>query len=130
MTDNHVGLQSEQFFRECRQPSRIAGGPAMINPEVAAIHPPQFGECLVESRYQRLCFCIALCQARQHANTTYHGRLLSARSERPHHCCAAEDLDEIAPSHSPPPDRGPYRAPYQNVVSRSGGLRPASLCAW
>jgi hypothetical protein len=39
---------------------------------------------LVESRHERLFFCITLCQARQHANSSHHRRLLSARGERRH----------------------------------------------
>jgi hypothetical protein len=100
VTNNYVRLQCDQRFREGLDPGGIAGRPATINSKVAALHPSQFLQRLMERVHHRLRFRIALGKIRQHANPPHPLGLLPARRERPGDRRAAEQRDELAASHS------------------------------
>jgi hypothetical protein len=39
--EDHIGLQADQFLREHPYPVRVPGRPTKVDPQVAAIGPPQ-----------------------------------------------------------------------------------------
>ena len=47
MTNNHFRLQCNKFFGEGGSTLGVAGGPTMVNSQVAAIDPPKFAELFV-----------------------------------------------------------------------------------
>ena len=71
MTNNYVRLQCDQRLGEGLDPGGIAGGPAMIKSKVAALHPSQFLQRLMERLHHRLRFQIAFGKVRQHANSPH-----------------------------------------------------------
>src|SRR5215467_8915218 len=79
----------------------VAGiGPAGIDPQVAALAPSQLAERLCERGEPGLPLGIVRGDIREHANAPRAFDLLRPRRERPRRCCAAEQRDELAPSHS------------------------------
>src|SRR5262245_20948460 len=76
------------------------GAPPIIYSYVASDHPSFLLQSLVKCRHAGLYFRIVSRHSREHANATHTSALLRARHQRP--CCrrAAEQRDELAPSHS------------------------------
>ena len=84
MRKNKVGLQRDEFLRESLSRFRIVGcRPARVDPDVAALRPPELLESLAECRDVGLPFPIALGKRHQHADPRNLRRLLRARRERP-----------------------------------------------
>src|SRR5262245_35308646 len=100
VTNNYVRLQCDQRLREGLDPGGIAGGPAMIKSKVAALHPSQFLERLMERLHHRLRFQIAFGKVRQHANSPYALGLLRARRERPRSRRAGDERYKLPAFHS------------------------------
>jgi hypothetical protein len=98
VTNNYVRLQCDQRFREGLDPGGIAGRPATINSKVAALHPSQFLQRLMERVHHRLRFRIALGKIRQHANPPHPLGLLRASREWPHRRCTAQQQRYELPS--------------------------------
>src|SRR5262245_13440806 len=96
VTNNYVRLQCDQRLRESLDPGGIAGGPAMIKSKVAALHPSQFLQRLMERLHHRRRFQVAFANGRQPAEAPPALALLRARRKRPRRS-AAEKRDELAP---------------------------------
>src|SRR5262245_42207266 len=74
--------------------------------DIAAFHPAELLESLVERGDPGLCFQVIVEIAHQHADTPYAFTLLRARRERPCGSGTAEQRDERAPPHGTfPPAR-------------------------
>jgi hypothetical protein len=75
--------------------------PANVDLHVATVDPAQFSQTL----HERVDSCLSILdicrQAHQHADTPRSLRLLRARRKRPRRH-AAEQCDELAPSHKTP----------------------------
>ena len=100
MRKNEVGLQRDEFLRESLHRLRVAAArPANVDPDVAALRPPELLESLPERRDAGLCFRVALGKRHQHADPPHPLGLLRARGERPRRRRAAEQRDELAPPH-------------------------------
>ena len=80
----------------------IAGGPASVDPHVAAVGPAQLLQPLQECREAGLRFRIVRGRAHEHADAPHPLGLLRARRERPRGRRAAEKRDELAPLHVRP----------------------------
>src|SRR5262245_57971874 len=100
VTNNYVRLQYDQRLREGLDPGGIAGGPAMIKSKVAALHPSQFLQRLMERLHHRLRFQITFGKVRRHANSPHAPVRLRPRRERPRRSRATDQRDEIASFHS------------------------------
>src|SRR5262249_22883886 len=72
----------------------------MIKSKVAALHPSQFLQRLMERLHHRLRFQIAFAKVRQPPDAPHLLALLRTRRERPRRCRAAEQSDERAALHS------------------------------
>ena len=95
---NEVGLQHDEFLREPLYRLRIAGSrPAKVDPEVAALNPPELLKALPERRDPSLRFRVALGIPYQRSDAPYPLGLLSPRRNRPRRRRAAEQRDELAP---------------------------------
>ena len=93
---NEFGLQRDEFLGEPLH--RLRGGrPASVDPDVAALRPPQLLESHPECGHEGLYFRVALGKPHQHANTLHPVGLLRARRQRPRRR-AAEQRDELPPS--------------------------------
>ncbi len=92
---NEVGLQRDEFICDALYPLRVAGRcPTIVDPDVAALRPPELLKFLPERRDERLCFAVALRTSHQHADALHLHGFLRACRERP--CCrAAEQRDEV-----------------------------------
>jgi hypothetical protein len=78
----------------------VAGSPANVDADVAALRPAKLLQPLSKCRELRLSHGIALGGVHQHADAPHAPRLLRARRERPGDRRAAEERDELAPPHS------------------------------
>ena len=97
---NEVGLQRDEFFRELPHQVRFSGRrPASVNPNVAALRPPELLESVPECRDIALCLRVAFGKAHQHTDPPDGVGLLRARRERPCCCRTADQRDELAPFH-------------------------------
>src|ERR1700738_2555599 len=76
--------------------------PAIVDPNVAALHPPKLLESLPECGDESLSFPVALGKPRQHTDPSHHVKLLRARRKWQCSRCAADNFDEIASSHCLP----------------------------
>src|SRR5262249_1727881 len=78
----------------------IGGKPTMLEPDVAAIHPPELLKPLVQRRDPRGRFRIVLGVRHQHADAPHPLAVLRPCRERPRPCTgrrAAEQRDDFAP---------------------------------
>ena len=78
----------------------ITACPAVIDPKIAAIDPPQLRQPVPEHRDQALGFQIFLGEIHEHADAPYVGRLLRTRGEWPERRRAADNSDEFRPFHA------------------------------
>ena len=104
-----VGVVAERIRSGCSATSSFANRciasvsparPASVDPDVAALCPPELLEPLPECGDEGLSFPVALGIAHQHADPPHALGLLRARRERPRSCRAPEERDEVAASHS------------------------------
>jgi hypothetical protein len=99
VSEDRVGLQIDQFFREHPRPVDAADGPAKVHPHVAAVGPTQLRKSLHESGELGHSVRIVLSKWHQHSNAPHALALLRARRKRPSDRCAAENGDELASLH-------------------------------
>src|SRR5215472_8354719 len=99
MCEDHVGLQRDQFFRECL---RLCTGrrKASVDADIAAFRPSTLFQPLPECREASLGFRIVLGERHEHTDAPRSLALLRARHQRPRHRRAAEKRDELAAPHS------------------------------
>src|SRR5262249_41569926 len=81
-------------------PVRVILAPAGVNSYVAANTPAQFLQALVKGRKSVLAFWIVGSSVHEHADPPQTIRLLRVHRERPRGSGAAQQRDELAPSHS------------------------------
>jgi hypothetical protein len=93
------GLRPDEFFRESLHRLNVGSGPASVDPDVAALRPPELLEFLPERRDGRPCFRGVLGKvAHQHPDAPHALVLLRPRRERPRRRSATKKCDELAPS--------------------------------
>ena len=110
---NEVGLQRDEFLRESLPRLRVERRPASVDPDVAALRPPELLESLPERRDPGLSFPVALGKRHQHADPPHPVGLLRARGERPR---------------TPPRRRASVMNSRRLIYSPSGrGLDPTTL---
>ena len=56
LSKNKFGLRPDEFFRESLHRLNVGSGPARVDPDVAALRPPELLEFLPERRDDRPCF--------------------------------------------------------------------------
>jgi hypothetical protein len=95
----NIRRERDQFRRVSAKVVSFNSGRARVDPHVAADHPAQFAEPLQKCRDADLVFLIVRHPWHEHTNTPNALHLLRARRERPRHRRAAEQRDELAPSH-------------------------------
>lgn len=96
---NKFGLQPDEFFRESSHRLNIGSGPARLDPDIAALRPPELFELLPERRDDRPGFRGVLGKvAHQHPDGPHALVLLRPRRERPRSRGATKKCDELAPS--------------------------------
>ena len=79
--ENEFGLQRDEFLRESLHRPRVVGcRPASVDPDVAALRPPELLESLPERRDAGLSFRVALGIGHQHADPPHAIGLLRARA--------------------------------------------------
>ena len=85
MSQDHVGLQRDQLFRECL---RIGAGgcEANLDVDIAAFRPPELLDVRPEFFKPRLGFRTVLGEAHQDRNAPHPLGLLRAPGERPRDC--------------------------------------------
>src|SRR5262249_31508242 len=88
-----------EFLRDSLHRLHV-GCPANVDPDVAALRPPELPESLPECGDEGLSFPVALGKRHQHADAPHPFALLRARRERPRNCCGPEERDEVAAVHS------------------------------
>jgi hypothetical protein len=97
---DEVGLQCDKLLREPLSRLRVVRcRPAKVDPDVAALRPPELLESLLECGEECLIFLVALGIPHQHADPPHPVGLLRARDERPGSGRAAKKGDEIPPPH-------------------------------
>src|SRR5262249_9304709 len=98
MCEDHVGLQRDQFFRECL---RLCTGrrKASVDADIAAFRPSTLFQPLPECRHAGLGFRTVLGARYEHADAPHSLALLRARRERPR-SSTAKQCDELAALHS------------------------------
>ena len=78
------GCKRDEFLRESLHRFRVVGcRPAILDPGVAALRPPELLEPVPERRNMGLCFQVALGMAHQYTDPPHPLALLRARRERP-----------------------------------------------
>ena len=97
------GLQRDEFLRKSLQRLGVKRPPARVDPDVAAVRPPELLESLPECGDVGLSFRVTLGIAHQHADPPHPVGLLRTRRERPSGRRAAQQRDELAPLHCPMP---------------------------
>src|SRR5262249_38279129 len=100
MRENEIGLQRSEFLRESLHQLGVERGPAIVEPDIAALRPPEFLESLLKFGDYGLSFPIAPSIRHQHADPPHALGLLRPRRERPRRRRAAEQRDELAALHS------------------------------
>src|SRR5262245_10382481 len=98
LDDDRVRRQLHEVLRKSPKISRTGSG-AMVNPNIAPVHPSQLPERVLECLNARHCHRVALGKPGQKADPPDAFRLLRARRERPRRRAAVQ-RDELAPSHS------------------------------
>src|SRR6516165_12092304 len=98
LRQDHIRRDACELRRLLPQTARVAGGPAILDPDVATIPPTKVCERLRKRGNQGLLIGITLISSQQHADAPHFFRLLRPRSDRPG-CRAADERDEVAPFH-------------------------------
>src|SRR5215468_3033964 len=94
-----VGREREQFRGIFCAPVGVVLGPADVDPHITSNIPAQFLQALVERCKSILTFRVVRSPVHEDTNSPRTFWLLRPRCERPR-CRAAEQRDELAPSHS------------------------------
>src|SRR5262245_31170865 len=97
---NDIRGRGNQLSGVSAKNGSIAGSPAIVDANVAALNPSQLAPRRFECPDAQQCFCIACAKAHNHADSSYPLALLRASRERPRQRRAAEEGDELAPLHS------------------------------
>src|SRR5262249_44899511 len=100
LRQDHIRRDACEFRRLLPQTARVAGGPAVLDPDVATIPPTKVRERLRKRGNQGLLIGITLISSHQHADAPHLIRLLRACRKWPSSGRAAEQRDELAPPHS------------------------------
>ena len=98
MTSGASATNSAAYLR---MSSALPAPQRIVDPHVAAVGPAQLLQPLQERRDAGLSFRIVRGRGHQHANAPHPLGLLRARRERPRRC-AAQQANELTPSHSRP----------------------------
>src|SRR5262249_48369584 len=98
-SQDDVWRQRDQFRRIFAKAVGIAGPPARVNLQVAALGPAQLLQALQERRNAGLTLWI-VGHGHEHGDPPHSLALLRARCKRPRGSRTAEQRDELAPSHS------------------------------
>src|SRR5215510_13407832 len=102
--EGYVGSHAHEFRGVHAQPGEIAGSPANVDLEIAALVPTQVFQALPERADPGVRIPVALGEIVQHRNATDTLALLRARRARPKERRrgrrAAESQDELAAPHS------------------------------
>ena len=97
---NKFGLRLDEFFRASSHRFNVGSGPARVDPDIAALRPPELLEFLPERRGNRPSFRRVLGKvAHQHPDASHALFLLRPRRERPTRPRAGEKGDELPPLH-------------------------------
>src|SRR5262245_5207937 len=121
LDDDRVRRQLHEVLRKSPKISRTGSG-AMVNPNIAAVHPSQLPERVLECPNARHCHRVALGKPGQKADPPDAFRLLRPARERPRRGRrAAEQRDELAAFHSITSSARPS--------SQSGNVTPSALAA-
>src|SRR5262249_61109039 len=100
---NNFGLQLNQFSRSTLSRFRIIERPpTKFDVDIAAFRPPEFLESFPERGQISVKFWVALGMRHEYADASRSTGLLRLRRNWPCRRRAANDLDEIAPSHRLP----------------------------
>jgi len=86
----------------------IAGEPAILNLDVAALGPAQLGEPFPKRGNADLPFWIAFRKVQQNSDAPHPLRLLRVRCERPSCHSAAKERNALASPHGLPPVPGSH----------------------
>src|SRR5262249_29089348 len=100
LRQDHIRRDACEFRRLLPQTARVAGGPAVLDPDVATIPPTKVRERLRKRGNQGLLIGITLISSHQHADAPHLIRLLRACRKWPSSGRAAEQRDELAAFHS------------------------------
>ena len=100
MRQDDVRRERDQFRRVSANFVGLAGGPARLDPRVAADAPAQQRQPLQERPDANLEFRIIRSSRQKYPDAARGLALLRARRERPRRRRAAEQRDELAPLHS------------------------------
>ena len=96
---DNVRRERDQLRRVAAIAAGIARAPAIVEAHVASVGPAQFLQPLQERSDAGQRFRIVGGEVHEHADPSHRARLLRPRRERPRRR-AAEQRDELAPSHS------------------------------
>jgi hypothetical protein len=118
MCQDYVRLGGDQLFREWLILTTIAAREASFDVNIAALGPSTLFEPLPKRSKARLRFRIVFGVANQHTDAPHPVCLLRRGGERPHNRRAAEQYDELAPLHLPPPAKD--HAKVVQSLARSG----------
>src|ERR1035438_6228828 len=94
MTHDDIGRQLNQLLCKSSDEVDVTASPAVIDPEIAALVPPELVEPLPKCRNARTCVRVVLGRRHQHANPPHSLGLLRTHRDRPCDCCAAKKGDE------------------------------------
>src|SRR5262245_29187236 len=124
---DHIGLQVDQLFGECRNSVSGAIGPAILDSDVSTLHPTEPLQLLLQRRDPGLFFRTATRDREQHANVLNWVELLSERATTPRYR-TADKRYEFAPLHSTTSSE-PRWSRYQFSHSAAGDCGVAMGCA-
>ena len=96
-----IRRERDQFGREFALKRGVAFGPPNVNPHVSTFGPTQFLKALPKRCNAGLSFRI-ITRTHEHTDPRNLLALLRPRRNWSYDRCAAEECDELAPSHSPP----------------------------
>ena len=115
-SDDDINLERSQFGRKSGEPVELPLGISVFNNEVATLDVTEVTQSLTDG--------LAVLGIRgqvlpQPAYSSDLGRLLGVRGDRPPNRRAAEEADELSPSHLPPQAGGRLQAlwPYLNWIT-------------
>src|SRR6516165_8223091 len=104
LRQDHIRRDACELRRLLPQTARVAGGPAILDPDVATIPPTKVRERLRKRGNQGLLIGITLISSHQHADAPHLIRLLRACRKWPSSGRSAQQGDEVATFHrSVPP---------------------------
>jgi hypothetical protein len=100
VNDDQVRPEFDDFLCKTLCALKVACGPAIIQLEVAALHPTELAEAIFQGLYAGSRFGIAVTDAHEDANSRRPLGLLCAGHKRPCRSYTAEKRDEFASLHS------------------------------